>query len=141
MRISDWSSDVCSSDLPFQTLGRGAFGRVDEPRPDITHIGTGGDRASQRCPVADAPTQQKGFVPHQRLQFPQKRKWVVGARMAAPAGRDGDDAIDIRLERLLRVPDIDDVMEAQTSIRMNRVSHLPRDAYPKYKDQNLFFTS
>src|SRR3546814_4416957 len=78
MRISDWSSDVCSSDLPqyeppaatkaidlvginnvgdvgldekpFQTLGRGAFGRVDEPRPDITHIGTGGDRASQRCP-------------------------------------------------------------------------------------------
>src|SRR3546814_6548964 len=92
MRISDWSSDVCSSDLPFQTLGRGAFGRVDEPRPDITHIGTGGDRASQRCPVADAPTQQKGFVPHQRLQFPQKRKWVVGARMAAPAGHDGDDA-------------------------------------------------
>src|SRR3546814_529467 len=141
MRISDWSSDVCSSDLPFQTLGRGAFGRVDESRPYITHIGTGGDRASDPCPVADAPTTQKGFFPHQRLQFPQKRKWVVGARMAAPAGRDGDDAIDIRLERLLRVPDIDDVMEAQTSISMNRVSHLTRDAYRRDKDRNLVFHS
>src|SRR3546814_19821443 len=61
--------------------------------------------------------------------------------MAAPAGRDGDDAIDIRLERLLRVPDIDDVMEAQTSISMNRVSHLTRDAYRRDKDRNLVFHS
>src|SRR3546814_16920624 len=59
--------------------------------------------------------------------------------MATPAGRDGDDAIDIRLDRLLRMTDVDDVMEAQTSISMYRVSHLTRAAYRRDKDRNLVF--
>src|SRR3546814_19267608 len=32
MRISDWSSDVCSSDLQDRVFGNGAIGECDHPR-------------------------------------------------------------------------------------------------------------
>src|SRR3546814_3717615 len=36
MRISDWSSDVCSSDLQDDLLHRGSQARLDPPAADLT---------------------------------------------------------------------------------------------------------
>src|SRR3546814_6990227 len=36
MRISDWSSDVCSSDLPEETLTQGLHGSLRDPRRKVT---------------------------------------------------------------------------------------------------------
>src|SRR3546814_11477448 len=55
MRISDWSSDVCSSDL--RTQGQGAVDRVKAPAPSPAKAGgeearlrTIGSRADERPP-------------------------------------------------------------------------------------------
>src|SRR3546814_4114928 len=40
MRISDWSSDVCSSDLPLQPQG----GRVRNRRMNVKNLKVNGDR-------------------------------------------------------------------------------------------------
>src|SRR3546814_14435574 len=39
MRISDWSSDVCSSDLTLRKHGAGVFGRGARPAAIITNEG------------------------------------------------------------------------------------------------------
>ncbi len=59
--------------------------------------------------------------------------------MTAPTRGDGNDAVDVRLERLLGVADIDDVVKAQATISVNRVSHLPRDPDRGDQDGNLIF--
>src|SRR3546814_12091968 len=38
MRISDWSSDVCSSDLHHHAVGREGFGRVRRDGDRIAHV-------------------------------------------------------------------------------------------------------
>src|SRR3546814_5403495 len=50
MRISDWSSDVCSSDLVFQFVYRGAF------------VLSGGNRVEVAHPYADAELPQLRFT-------------------------------------------------------------------------------
>src|SRR3546814_19474662 len=41
MRISDWSSDVCSSDLDMKTLYRAAVNNIDRARGQVFNIGGG----------------------------------------------------------------------------------------------------
>src|SRR3546814_6792992 len=52
MRISDWSSDVCSSDLGLHAIYNGAF---DAPWPKSAHA-TRALEAWLRSPAASAPT-------------------------------------------------------------------------------------
>src|SRR3546814_1706590 len=55
MRISDWSSDVCSSDLRFQiSLGRKTIGRntqriLRDVKAEDIHRGSGIARTPERC--------------------------------------------------------------------------------------------
>src|SRR3546814_16845425 len=67
MRISDWSSDVCSSDL--RTQGQGAVDRVKAPAPSPAKAGgeearlrTIGSRADERPPAVLAGRQGWGGV-------------------------------------------------------------------------------
>src|SRR3546814_8942603 len=53
MRISDWSSDVCSSDLQLLELGIGLAGKADDERA------ADGDLRTHRAPAFDA---LQGFV-------------------------------------------------------------------------------
>src|SRR3546814_8566146 len=52
MRISDWSSDVCSSDLAFQSIGPAAIklGQTLATRPDLV----GEDAANDLLRLQDA---------------------------------------------------------------------------------------
>src|SRR3546814_6935726 len=52
MRISDWSSDVCSSDLAFQSIGPAAIklGQTLATRPDLV----GEDAANDMLRLQDA---------------------------------------------------------------------------------------
>ncbi len=131
--------DIGFDEELLQTLRRRAFGRVDEPGPDIPHVGAGRDRAGERGAVADTAAQDEGLVSDQRPQFSEERERVVRPRMTASARCDGNDAIDIGLERLLGMTDVDDVMEAQTAIGMNGVGDLARDTDRGDQDRNLIF--
>src|SRR3546814_13237459 len=55
MRISDWSSDVCSSDL-FHRLGNGAL----VPRPDSRQIGAAGALDIDHAPAGDGTPEGTG---------------------------------------------------------------------------------
>src|SRR3546814_4340322 len=70
MRISDWSSDVCSSDLLLAT--RGEQGRFVHEVPDVrTGNAPATARASNVSPVPGAPTRSTPFgaVPPRRVYF------------------------------------------------------------------------
>src|SRR3546814_5189115 len=105
MRISDWSSDVCSSDLRF-SCGR-AFHRLAELLVvDSDRIGRGIDRAiaDMDHPVlVDPPTQlaldimAEGFQPFLGLEADHvigkqsaHQPLVIGERDQQPRGRPGD---------------------------------------------------
>src|SRR3546814_8780920 len=47
MRISDWSSDVCSSDLSLARAAAGRRGRSSHPHPAVDLHGFAGDVAGQ----------------------------------------------------------------------------------------------
>src|SRR3546814_20668489 len=60
MRISDWSSDVCSSDLGTQAgaagdPARGVHGDLFDRRVDHRRIGVGQERAGTRTALARPP--------------------------------------------------------------------------------------
>src|SRR3546814_17474612 len=84
MRISDWSSDVCSSDLPIAELSahRGAVAGVDAER------GRAFGREGKQM-VGDRCEQRAGFILRRRLQ--RDRKSVVkgksGSVRVDPGGR------------------------------------------------------
>src|SRR3546814_20152552 len=58
MRISDWSSDACSSDLGRGGLGRGAFGHRREPwvPPPSLPLPSQGEEPRRKLEAAAAPT-------------------------------------------------------------------------------------
>src|SRR3546814_2146331 len=51
MRISDWSSDVCSSDLLVEFEKISGIGRVPDNEIATSDFGVSDDRGLQRCPV------------------------------------------------------------------------------------------
>src|SRR3546814_742802 len=58
MRISDWSSDACSSDLGRGGLGRGAFGHRREPwvPPPSLPLPSQGEEPRRKLAAEAAPT-------------------------------------------------------------------------------------
>src|SRR3546814_1849452 len=75
MRISDWSSDVCSSDLPYPALDRG-----DGCRRDFDRDRTLTDGIARRLrPLSLSGRDRAGGIRHPR---------------AARAGRGGDGRAD-----------------------------------------------
>src|SRR3546814_17294254 len=72
MRISDWSSDVCSSDLPWrghQAVDRGLTPDLT-PRPAIPSTitrDTTGSRSSPRSPARRRVTNEGGMMPEDSL--------------------------------------------------------------------------
>src|SRR3546814_2024676 len=62
MRISDWSSDVCSSDLRLQH-GKQAD-RLEDVAIAVAHVGSGSQRIRRECPppcaVARGPGTRRG---------------------------------------------------------------------------------
>src|SRR3546814_11727188 len=54
MRISDWSSDVCSSDLGSEVPSRGALRQEERPMNTIDHRAYFSRRAAQERRLADA---------------------------------------------------------------------------------------
>src|SRR3546814_17859089 len=83
MRIRDWCSDVCSSDLHFH--GHGA-GRRDE-----------GDRAGMKGAEPEAELQ------HQRQQEGQRADTDAEQRSAEHAGAEGRDAPQVERSEERRV--------------------------------------
>src|SRR3546814_10125905 len=88
MRISDWSSDVCSSDLPRRDPldalqgGRARLPLLPGPRPAAAEARPGADRRAEGRP-AGAARRQEGAV-HARIRAvavrrldPEDRKSVV----------------------------------------------------------------
>src|SRR3546814_17919693 len=61
MRISDWSSDVCSSDLPPAVLARAkdVLARLEEGKAKTGGIAAGLDELPLFAAIADAPRQEK----------------------------------------------------------------------------------
>src|SRR3546814_19996508 len=85
MRISDWSSDVCSSDLPAgQGIGIGLFetGRVDEPeieieQPSLALAPVARDArqiVDQRQRLARQPVEKRGLADMGAADAPNDRK-------------------------------------------------------------------
>src|SRR3546814_18470574 len=59
MRISDWSSDVCSSDLPAQNLGKHPLPRNDVVQPRYGQQNHAHDHTSEIQPGAFEETQHQ----------------------------------------------------------------------------------
>src|SRR3546814_8387092 len=78
LRISDWSSDVCSSDLPYKTSSHGAS--------------AGRDESQNRCRIAPAIREKSKFSCH--LSYPPHRRRpsrlvVCGGDRPGPGGHPG----------------------------------------------------
>src|SRR3546814_4545677 len=72
MRISDWSSDVCSSDLPFQRPPVRAYPQRDDPYLGRA-IGRQGSRGSASH-LPDRPVRAPKFRSFDiRAEFPDRR--------------------------------------------------------------------
>src|SRR3546814_19061389 len=56
MRISDWSSDVCSSDLDFGEVECGAGGRFDQAGHGMLKSSPSGEALGGTCSLASAET-------------------------------------------------------------------------------------
>src|SRR3546814_4495179 len=98
MRISDWSSDVCSSDLETRDARQQPPGRGAEPQPapegeasrDLCH---GGANVGQGCLHPRAPSAATGSAARPRR--PGRRRHLEtleaeGRRHGAAAERPGD---------------------------------------------------
>src|SRR3546814_7150486 len=68
VRISDWSSDVCSSDLPRATVGLLAHGSPlrTAPKPALLprKAGVGGEMRPERPAQADGGTEGRNAMEH-----------------------------------------------------------------------------
>src|SRR3546814_4489138 len=102
MRISDWSSDVCSSDLEVRiddvagvavddrllvSVDRIGLGRRDEGRADIGEVGAHRLRREDRAAVGDRARQRERPV-EPRAYLLDERERRQPASMAAGARRD-----------------------------------------------------
>src|SRR3546814_12176890 len=73
MRISDWSSDVCSSDLKARTAGHGR--RTEHSRKNDSYANTNGSRSKKGTPMyadesqaeATPTTKPKGTPVYKRI--------------------------------------------------------------------------
>src|SRR3546814_20229442 len=74
MRISDWSSDVCSSDLPEIATARIFFGRAAvDGRPiigqlDLRHVALPGGGEKDQGEAADLVIETAGFLQPDQLE-------------------------------------------------------------------------
>src|SRR3546814_4004100 len=107
MRISDWSSDVCSSDLH----GRAGIGAVGRLRPDelCAECAPGGSRAAagqqsdhlatERGAVADQP----GAQPREPAALLAPADPAVGPADAGAADRSRSEEHTSELQSLMRI--------------------------------------
>src|SRR3546814_18219011 len=82
MRISDWSSDVCSSDLPcrcHRAVDRPKQTAVTRPRHRADKFEAFARRGVDRHAVA-------GLVPHRRLEKGRSEERRVGKECVSPCG-------------------------------------------------------
>src|SRR3546814_4488202 len=80
MRISDWSSDVCSSDLHYQCVKAGNDGRLGG-RKKASDDSVENDARHQKCPECGAAFSQ---------QLPQGRAALLGIPATYRQDVDGD---------------------------------------------------
>src|SRR3546814_3280413 len=93
MRISDWSSDVCSSDLP-------ALGREKHPvaqpwgfAKDLAEQGFGRSETAGRVEAVDVGGVEQGHTYLERRVDPRAGGGEVDAGKAPHAPRDGRDLV------------------------------------------------
>src|SRR3546814_12522874 len=86
MRISDWSSDVCSSDLPVFRFGRGEPATVEVELAVAPRIR--GARADflRRVHAAEAGELARGFDCLVGVDLAGHQRTVLGNAVAQPAG-------------------------------------------------------
>src|SRR3546814_10295754 len=92
MRISDWSSDVCSSDLEAVQQGRMAVGndRAETPllhQPEQGEIAVGRDARPERQPALGQPCIEDTAVLHPLMQQAKRQPGKIGPIERL---RDGD---------------------------------------------------
>src|SRR3546814_18710088 len=88
MRISDWSSDVCSSDLTMCALWRSVL-QCDEVGPDDDFFALGGDYIMAIQIVGRARAHGLALTPTQVLEATTPRGPAqLAAPVGAAAGRD-----------------------------------------------------
>src|SRR3546814_9157395 len=87
MRISDWSSDVCSSDLPVPASGGNRIGLLAHPR---------GDELRQRGSTMVRDTEQADFADYAAA------RWTTLVRAAMLLGcplHDAEDLVQTKIGR------------------------------------------
>src|SRR3546814_20223210 len=107
MRISDWSSDVCSSDLPENGALIALTEQVSllDRQPPVAHVALPVDPAFRRHqPIPDDPPavpavqQTAQLAGAQQAQQPHRRPWpAVPATVPVTDGTQADAAIPRRL--------------------------------------------
>ncbi len=75
-------------------------------------------------PFAIAPDSTIG-PPKMRRTSPTSANGDVVPRVTARAGGDENQAVDARVERFLRVPDIDHIVQHDAAVAMHRVDDFP----------------
>src|SRR3546814_6325677 len=113
MRISDWSSDVCSSDL----LARDLHGAVRRLGGELSHDGVPGIVADARQHLQDA-LEMSAQAAHRSLDFAERMrpqaeslahnagevlKWTNGNDAAAVLARERSEEHTSELQSLMRI--------------------------------------
>src|SRR3546814_5712357 len=119
MRISDWSSDVCSSDLPEETLTQGLHGSLRDPRRKVTDAWRRGlKELTAKTPglIIGQPTIDLAAATH--ALFTARFQWAIASDDNSPGqalkrdsiktihwylGRDRSEEHTSELQSLMRI--------------------------------------
>src|SRR3546814_13101352 len=100
MRISDWSSDVCSSDLPEETLTQGLHGSLRDPRRKVTD--------AWRCGLKELTAKTPGLIIGQptidlaaatHALFTARFQWAIASDDNSPGQALKRDSIKTKIGR------------------------------------------
>src|SRR3546814_3137086 len=103
MRISDWSSDVCSSDLRLALIDRRQSAREQDLAPDVELL--------RRFVTGIDASGRLQFLELGLVQRKARRLAFLAVDVEAEPGQVGADAIDIFLFRPLAVGVVDPQQE------------------------------
>src|SRR3546814_1876138 len=101
MRISDWSSDVCSSDLSIESIAGKHVNFIDDINLVSGRIGAFARYIDDRTNIVDAG--MAGGVHLQNVDMPPLANGHAG--FAEAAGIDGGTALPVRADAVQRLGD------------------------------------